>query len=93
MRTDSSLRGLRLDFAWHLGRFSELGRGWQDVCADLVRDESRNDMIAGDLVRAVEADRPPLLLTGRTEHLSVFTSQPEISGCSDGGVRNLVLGS
>ena len=47
----------------------------QDVYADLVSNESRNDMIAGDLVRAVEAGRSPLLLTGRTEHLSVFASK------------------
>jgi superfamily II DNA or RNA helicase len=47
----------------------------QDVHADLVSNESRNDMIAGDLVRAVEAGRSPLLLTGRTEHLSVFASK------------------
>jgi superfamily II DNA or RNA helicase len=47
----------------------------QDIYADLVGDETRNDMIAGDLVRAVQAGRSPLLLTGRTEHLNVFTSK------------------
>ena len=46
----------------------------QDVYADLVSNESRNDMIAGDLVRAVEAGRSPLVLTGRTDHLSGFES-------------------
>ncbi len=57
----------------------------QDVYADLVSNESRNDMIAGDLVRAVEAGRSPLLLTGRTEHLSVFASK--LSGL----VRNVFV--
>jgi superfamily II DNA or RNA helicase len=47
----------------------------QDIYADLVGDEARNDMIAGDLVRAVQAGRSPLLLTGRTEHLNVFASK------------------
>jgi superfamily II DNA or RNA helicase len=47
----------------------------QDLYADLVGDEPRNDMIAGDLVRAVQAGRSPLLLTGRTEHLNVFSSK------------------
>jgi superfamily II DNA or RNA helicase len=57
----------------------------QDVYADLVSNESRNDMIAGDLVRAVEAGRSPLLLTGRTEHLSVLASK--LSGL----VRNVFV--
>jgi superfamily II DNA or RNA helicase len=47
----------------------------QDIYADLVGDEARNEMIAGDLVRAVQAGRSPLLLTGRTEHLNVFASK------------------
>jgi superfamily II DNA or RNA helicase len=44
----------------------------QDVYAAAVVNESRNDMILGDLMRAVQAGRSPLLLTGRTEHLEVF---------------------
>ncbi len=44
----------------------------QDVYAAAVVSESRNEMILGDLVRAVQAGRSPLLLTGRTEHLEVF---------------------
>ncbi|MGC9969685.1 MAG: hypothetical protein ABSE56_03740 [Bryobacteraceae bacterium] len=47
----------------------------QDIYADLVGDEPRNDMIAQDLVRAVQAGRSPLLLTGRTAHLNVFSSK------------------
>jgi superfamily II DNA or RNA helicase len=44
----------------------------QDVYAALVNDAPRNEMIANDIVRAVESGRCPLLLTGRTEHLQYF---------------------
>jgi superfamily II DNA or RNA helicase len=44
----------------------------QDIYAALVDDVSRNEMIADDIVRAVESGRCPLLLTGRTEHLQFF---------------------
>jgi superfamily II DNA or RNA helicase len=47
----------------------------QDVYAALVDDVSRNEMIADDIVRAVESGRCPLLLTGRTEHLQFFASR------------------
>jgi superfamily II DNA or RNA helicase len=47
----------------------------QDVYAALVNDASRNDMIAADIVRAIELGRCPLLLTGRTEHLQYFTAK------------------
>lgn len=44
----------------------------QEVYAALVNDQARNDMIASDLIRAVQCRRSPLLLTGRTEHLGQF---------------------
>ena len=47
----------------------------QDIYADLVSNDPRNEMIAQDLVRAVRARRSPLLLTGRTEHLGVSASK------------------
>jgi superfamily II DNA or RNA helicase len=47
----------------------------QNIYAALVDDVSRNEMIANDTVRAVEARRCPLLLTGRTEHLQFFASR------------------
>src|SRR5260370_32431889 len=47
----------------------------QDIYAALVDDASRNEMIAGDIVRAVESGRCPLLLTGRTEHLQYFAAK------------------
>lgn len=46
-----------------------------DIYAALVGDTARNEMIAGDLIRAVEAGRSPLLLTGRTEHLHYFAAK------------------
>ena len=47
----------------------------QDVYAALVNDVSRNEMIATDIVRAIESGRCPLLLTGRTEHLQYFVAK------------------
>ncbi|MGH9627456.1 MAG: DEAD/DEAH box helicase [Bryobacteraceae bacterium] len=47
----------------------------QGVYAALASDEIRNEMIAADLVRAVQRRRNPLLLTGRTEHLRVFSAK------------------
>ncbi|HEY7305619.1 MAG TPA: DEAD/DEAH box helicase family protein [Bryobacteraceae bacterium] len=47
----------------------------QDVYAALVDDTRRNEMIAADLVRALESGRSPLLLTGRTEHLKYFVAR------------------
>jgi superfamily II DNA or RNA helicase len=49
----------------------------QDVYAALVSDSARNAMIAGDLRRALEAGRSPLLLTGRKEHLQFFATEVE----------------
>ncbi len=46
-----------------------------DVYAALVDDGLRNEMIAADLVRALESGRSPLLLTGRTEHLKYFATK------------------
>lgn len=46
-----------------------------DIYAALVGDKARNEMIAADLIRAVEAGRSPLLLTGRTEHLQYFAEK------------------
>jgi superfamily II DNA or RNA helicase len=40
-----------------------------------VNDVPRNEMIANDIVRAVESGRCPLLLTGRTEHLQYFAAK------------------
>jgi superfamily II DNA or RNA helicase len=47
----------------------------QDIYAALVSDVSRNEMIANDIVRAIDSGRCPLLLTGRTEHLQYFAAK------------------
>jgi superfamily II DNA or RNA helicase len=47
----------------------------QDIYAALVNDVPRNEMIASDIVRAIESGRCPLLLTGRTEHLQYFAAK------------------
>jgi superfamily II DNA or RNA helicase len=47
----------------------------QDIYAALVDDASRNEMIANDIVGAIESGRCPLLLTGRTEHLQYFAAK------------------
>ena len=49
----------------------------QDVYAALVGDSARNEMIVSDLMRALEAGRSPLLLTGRKEHLQSFAAKVE----------------
>jgi len=46
-----------------------------DVYAALVDDVARNEMIAADVIHAVENGRSPLLLTGRTEHLQYFAAK------------------
>jgi superfamily II DNA or RNA helicase len=57
----------------------------QEIYAALASDDPRNQMIAEDLVRAVQAGRSPLLLTGRTEHLAIF------AGKLAGLVRNVFI--
>jgi superfamily II DNA or RNA helicase len=47
----------------------------QDIYAALSNDVSRNELIAGDIISAVESGRSPLLLTGRTEHLQYFATK------------------
>jgi superfamily II DNA or RNA helicase len=47
----------------------------QDIYAALVTDVLRNEMIANDIVRAIESGRCPLLPTGRTEHLQYFAAK------------------
>ncbi len=47
----------------------------QDVYGALSTDTSRNEMIASDIALALSLGRSPLLLTGRTEHLSYFATR------------------
>ena len=57
----------------------------QDVFAALVADETRNEFIVRDVIRAVECGRSPLVLTGRTDHLIRLESALE------GKVRNVIV--
>ncbi len=47
----------------------------QDVYGALSNDALRNEMIAREIVSAIEGGRSPLLLTGRTEHLQYFAAK------------------
>jgi superfamily II DNA or RNA helicase len=44
----------------------------QELYAGLVDDTARNELIVGDLLRALQDGSSPLLLTARTEHLKYF---------------------
>jgi superfamily II DNA or RNA helicase len=57
----------------------------QDIYAALTTDEGRNKLIVDDVVRAMEQGRSPLLLTGRTEHIT------QIEAALAGRVRNVVV--
>lgn len=57
----------------------------QDIYAAMTTDEVRNRMIAEDLARAIEQGRSPLVLTGRTEHLT------HIEATLAGRVSNIVV--
>ncbi len=57
----------------------------QELYAGLVDDTARNELIVGDLLRAVQDGCSPLLLTARTEHLKYFET------ALDGRVENVFV--
>jgi len=57
----------------------------QDIYAALTTDEARNRLIVDDVVRAMEQGRSPLVLTGRTEHIT------QIETALAGRVRNIIV--
>jgi superfamily II DNA or RNA helicase len=57
----------------------------QELYAGLVDDTPRNELIVGDLLRAVQDGCSPLLLTSRTEHLKYFET------ALDGKVENVFV--
>ena len=57
----------------------------QELYAALVDDTARNELIVGDLLRAVQDGCSPLLLTARTEHLKFFET------ALDGIVENVFV--
>jgi hypothetical protein len=48
----------------------------QEVYAAIVDDRVRHELILIDLIQATTDGRSPLLLTGRTEHLKYFETEP-----------------
>jgi len=58
---------------WSLARIG--GAHCSSLCG--VDDTASNELIAADLLRAVQAGRSLLLLTGRTEHLQYFAAKLE----------------
>jgi len=48
------------------------GAGIQELYAALAADQQRNDLIFDDVVRALEENRSPILLTERRDHLEHF---------------------
>jgi len=57
----------------------------QDVYAAMTSDEARTRMIADDVARAVDRGRSPLVLTGRTEHLT------NLEAALTGRVQNVIV--
>jgi len=57
----------------------------QDIYAALAIDEGRNNLIVNDVVRAMEEGRSPLVLTGRTEHIT------HLKTALGGRVRNIIV--
>ena len=57
----------------------------QDIYAALTTDEGRNKLIVEDVVRVMEQGRSPLVLTGRTEHIT------QIETALAGRVQNIIV--
>ena len=51
------------------------GAGIQELYAVLAADQRRNDLIFGDVARALEEKRSPILLTERRDHLEHFANR------------------
>jgi superfamily II DNA or RNA helicase len=57
----------------------------QDIYAALTTDHARNNAIVNDVVRSMEQGRSPLVLTGRTEHIT------QLETALAGRVRNVIV--
>lgn len=51
------------------------GAGIQELYAALAADQDRNDLIVGDVLRALEEKRSPIVLTERRDHLEHLATQ------------------
>ncbi len=70
---------------------------FQRVCDQLIRDNSRNQLICSDVVQSVQNGRAPLVLTERIDHLETLTDGLRASSveivCLQGGMGNRALKS
>ncbi len=70
---------------------------FQRVCEQLIRDNSRNQLICSDVVQSVQNGRAPLVLTERVDHLETLTDGLRASSveivCLQGGMGNRALKS
>jgi superfamily II DNA or RNA helicase len=57
----------------------------QDVYSALVGDDARNEAIVRDVVSAIESGRSPLVLTGRTDHIT------RLESALSGKIRNIII--
>jgi len=57
----------------------------QDIYSALVTDQARNEFIVRDVMHAVQSGRSPLILTGRTDHLS------RLESALAGKIRNIIV--
>jgi len=48
---------------------------YQKLCQELMDDRARNRLICADVAAAIEAGRHPMVLTERTEHLSILETE------------------
>jgi len=53
---------------------------YQKLCQDLMEDRPRNRLICSDVAAAVHAQRHPLVLTERTEHLNILRDELQALG-------------
>jgi len=65
----------------HLGEPEDDARiEYQKLCQGLMEDRLRNRLICADVAAAIEANRHPMVLTERTEHLTLLREELEARG-------------
>ena len=67
------------DFCPIKPRNENLRLQFQDLYAELIKDEERNQLICADALQAIRSGRSPLILTGRNEHLDYLFQKLESS--------------
>ena len=65
----------------HIGEPEDDARiEYQKLCQGLMEDRPRNRLICADVAAAIEANRHPLVLTERTEHLAILREELQALG-------------